>query len=67
MTRGPLSFKGTDLERAIKHAKKAGLKVASVEINTKTGSILVHAGEPEAANDNNIDDDWDKALSHEHR
>jgi hypothetical protein len=56
MTRGP-----------IKHAKKAGLKVASVEINTKTGSILVHAGEPEAANDNNIDDDWDKALSHEHR
>jgi hypothetical protein len=41
MTRGPLSFKETDLMRAI----KAGLHVAGYEI-TKTGSIVVHVGKP---------------------
>ena len=46
MTRGPLSFKETDLVRAIKSAIKAGLHVAGFEINPKTGSILIHAGEP---------------------
>lgn len=45
MTRGPLSFKETDLMRAIKCALKAGLHVAGFEI-TKAGSILVHAGKP---------------------
>ena len=50
MTRGPLSFKETDLMRAIKCALKAGLQVAGFEINPKTGIILVHIGQP--ANDN---------------
>jgi hypothetical protein len=45
MTRGPLSFKETDLMRAIKCALKAGLQVAGFEI-TKAGSIVVHAGKP---------------------
>jgi hypothetical protein len=45
MTRGPLSFKETDLMRAIKCAIKAGLHVAGYEI-TKTGSIVVHVGKP---------------------
>jgi hypothetical protein len=66
MTRGPLTFKETDLMRAIKCAIKAGLQVAGFEI-TKAGSILVHVGEP--ANDNaaQLDDDWDKALADEGR
>ena len=63
MTRGPLSFKGTDLKRAIKTAKETGLEVSHFEI-TKAGSIVVHVGEP--ANDNAAephgDDDWDKAV-----
>ena len=46
MTRGPLSFKETDLVRAIKSAIKAGLQVAGFEINPKTGSIVVHTGKP---------------------
>jgi hypothetical protein len=45
MTRGPLSFKETDLMRAINCAIKAGLHVAGFEI-TKAGSIVVHAGKP---------------------
>ena len=47
MTRGPLSFKETDLVRAIKSAIKAGLQVAGFEINPKTGSIVVHVGKPD--------------------
>jgi hypothetical protein len=46
MMRGPLSFKETDLVRAIKSALKAGLHVAGFEVNPKTGSILVHVGKP---------------------
>jgi hypothetical protein len=45
MTRGPLSFKESDLMRAIKCAIKAGLQVAGYEI-TKAGSIVVHVGKP---------------------
>jgi hypothetical protein len=45
MTRGPLTFKESDLMRAIKTAIKAGLHVAGFEI-TKAGSIVVHAGKP---------------------
>jgi hypothetical protein len=46
MAHGPLSFKETDVKRAIKSALKAGLQVAGVEINPKTGSIMVHTGKP---------------------
>jgi hypothetical protein len=46
VTRGPLSFKETDLLRTIKCAVKAGLHVAGFEVNPKTGSIVVHAGRP---------------------
>jgi hypothetical protein len=60
MTRGPSTFKGNDLKRAIRTAKEAGLEVKSFEI-TKAGSIIVHIGNVEAANDDG--DEWDKALS----
>jgi hypothetical protein len=64
MTRGPLSFKETDLVRAIKSAAKAGLKVAGFEI-TKAGNIVVH-GTPKAVDD--VEErSWDKALSGESR
>ena len=58
MTRGPLSFKETDLVRAIKSAIKAGLHVAGFEINPKTGSIRIHAGEP--AGGPRIHNPWDE-------
>jgi hypothetical protein len=46
--RGPLSFKETDLVRAIKSALKAGLQVAGFEI-TKAGSIVVMTCKPAEA------------------
>jgi hypothetical protein len=61
VTRGTLTFKGTDLKRALAAAKEAGLEVMRFEI-TKAGNIVVHVGkvDMEAAND---DDEWDKALN----
>ena len=63
MTRGPLSFKETDLIRAIKCAIRAGLHVVGYEINPKTGSILVHVGKPTEQTETEPDaNPWDKAL-----
>jgi membrane peptidoglycan carboxypeptidase len=61
MTRGPLKFKETDLVRAIKSAKKAGLQVAGYEINPKTGTIVVRVGKTDDQPE--TDNPWDKALS----
>jgi hypothetical protein len=47
VTRGPLTFKESDLVRAIKAAIKAGLKVAGFEISPKTGNIVVHTDKPD--------------------
>jgi hypothetical protein len=62
MTRGPLTFRGTDLKRALTTAKDAGFEVISFEI-TKAGNIVVHVGgEPESIEAVNDDAEWDKAL-----
>jgi hypothetical protein len=52
MTRGNLSFKETDLVRAIKSAIKAGLRVVGYEVNPTTGNIVVHVGEPTEQKEN---------------
>jgi hypothetical protein len=54
MTRGPLSFKETDLVRAIKSALKAGLKVAGFKLTR--GDIVVHTDPPGEDETNNP---WD--------
>jgi hypothetical protein len=54
MTRGPLSFKETDLMRAIKCALKAGLQVAGYE--TKAGNIVVHVGK---TTEQTAQNEWD--------
>jgi hypothetical protein len=62
MTRGPLSFKETDLMRALKTAKKAGKEVVGCEINPKTGNIVMHFGKADEQQPE-IGNAWDKALS----
>jgi len=63
MGSGPLSFKETDLVRAIKSALKAGLHVVGFEISPKTGNILVHASKADSLTTSSGASDWDKALS----
>lgn len=60
--RRPISFKGSDLKRAINSAKDAGLEVSSFEI-TSAGSIIVRIGTP--TNDNESENPWDKAVGHD--
>jgi hypothetical protein len=45
MSRGPLTFRQSDVTRAIRAARAAGVEVARVEID-KDGKISVFAGEP---------------------
>ena len=61
MTRGPVSFKESDLMRAIRVAIKAGLHLTGFEI-TRAGSILVHAGKPAEPVESGDDNEWDKAV-----
>ena len=46
MARGPSSFKQSDVARAIRGVKAAGVEVAKVEID-KDGKIIVIIGKPE--------------------
>jgi hypothetical protein len=55
MIRGPLTFRESDLKRAVKSARESGLQVKSVEI-TKAGTIIVHVGKPE---ETEIVNPWD--------
>jgi hypothetical protein len=43
MSKGPLTFKQTDLLRAIRTSQKAGLSIARVEID-RDGKIVVVTG-----------------------
>jgi hypothetical protein len=55
MSRRPLTFKQTDLVRALKAATSAGLKVGRFEID-KNGNIVVIAGDGQQSNSKN---EWD--------
>jgi len=50
MARGPLTFRQSDLVRALKSAKAAGLEISKVEID-KDGKIVVIIGKSDAPSD----------------
>lgn len=59
MSRGKASFRESEVTRAVKAVKKAGVEVARVEV--ENGKIIVIAGKPadSATNDKN---EWDEAV-----
>jgi hypothetical protein len=62
MSRGPQSFKQTDLTKAIKAAVKAGVQGWRVEI--VNGKIIVAGGEPDGVSrDVPPDNDLDRELA----
>jgi hypothetical protein len=48
MSRRPCSFRQTDLTRALKGARSAGIEIARIEID-KDGRIIVITGKPTEA------------------
>ena len=54
MSKGPLTFKETDLRRAIRTSQKAGLSIARVEID-RDGKIVVVVGEGKKSEDTATD------------
>jgi hypothetical protein len=57
MSRGAQPFKQGDVTKAVRGAVKAGVSVSRVEIDKKTGNIILFTGEvlPSAASGN----EWD--------
>jgi hypothetical protein len=58
MARGKLSFKKTDVTRAVKAVAAAGVKVARVEVDTAGKIVIIAAGEPESQLAGNELDMW---------
>jgi hypothetical protein len=61
VTRGPSTFKQTDLVRALKGAKEAGMDVERVEID-KAGKIVMVTGKPSADSPELSENPWDEVL-----
>lgn len=59
MARGPCAFTQSDVTRAVKGAKAAGLPVARVQIG-KDGSITIETGKPPEP-DETARNEWDGA------
>ena len=57
MSKGMLTFKETDLRRAIRASRKAGLSIARVEID-RDGKIVVVVGEGMTIQ-GRADNEWD--------
>jgi len=58
MTRARATFHESDVSRALKAALKAGLAVARVEIDPKTGRIVVYSTDAPDAKPS-VANDWD--------
>jgi hypothetical protein len=60
MPKGPLTFKQTDLLRAIRTSQKAGLSIARVEIDRDGKIVVVVGGEGMGAQESTANE-WDGA------
>jgi len=60
MARGPCNFRQTDVKRAIKGARAAGMEVARVEINKDGVIVVVPSCKPEGPADERSEaNEWD--------
>jgi len=64
MARGELTFRQTDVTRALKAAKQAGVEIARIEIS-KDGKIVLVVGAPETAEErkSSWDNDWSPEIA----
>ena len=60
MSRGPHSFKQTDVTRVVKAVRAAGVEVARVEADIKQGKVVIFAGKPVDASGEATTNEWDE-------
>jgi hypothetical protein len=65
MSKGPLTFKQTDLLRAVKAFQKLGLPIAGAEIH-RDGKIVVMTGKPVNEDAMTNANPWDEVLHARH-
>jgi hypothetical protein len=65
MSKGMLTFKETDLRRAIRASQKAGLSIARVEID-RDGKIVVVTGKSVNEDTMSNTNPWDEVLHARH-
>jgi hypothetical protein len=65
MSKGMLTFKETDLRRAIRASQKAGLSIARVEID-RDGKIVIVTGKPVNEDTMSNTNPWDEVLHARH-
>jgi len=67
MSKRPLTFKETDLRRAIRTSQKAGLSIGRVEID-RDGKIVLVTGEAKSTDENRMTNGnpWDEVLYERH-
>jgi hypothetical protein len=58
MSRGRLKFKETDVKRAVKSTREAGLEITRVEV-TNTGNIVLHVGKAGDSDKEQKADSWE--------
>jgi len=64
MAHAPATFKQSDLVRALKAARAAGVDIARFEI--ENGKIIIVTGKPAVIEDNATNTNpWDEVLPHE--
>jgi hypothetical protein len=61
LSRGPTTFRQRDVTAAVKAVVNAGLKIARVEVSTKTGNIAITPGEPNRCDLQEETNDWEDA------
>jgi hypothetical protein len=61
MSHGPYRFRESEMRRAIKAARSAGIRIGRVELN-KDGTIVVVPGEPSDVSGDALNP-WDEILA----
>lgn len=59
MSRGRHTFKQSDLIRALRSAKAAGIEISRIKISN-TGEIEIDAGKPKAIGEVSEANEWDR-------
>ena len=62
MSHGPYRFRETEMRRAIKAARSAGIEIARLDVN-KDGGFAIIPGKPDGGGNGGASNPWDEVLT----